>query len=459
MEGYLSDTEDNEVDRAASSSAQPTSRIHSLLERHASHHLPPEKVPRVTSYVASLEIPQVSQPGEEEGEDQGIQMACTSESASNFSSPLLTPPDNDFITMVAMKQGEDNVITDQVDISQDRLNVQSSWPPQSSDTVMAGDRQPIAPSENVHVKAGRTNSLPTSLSVVTSTMVSSKFSFPPVDGPRTVKSCSPHCLQVPGDQVNILIEDSLSDTVKDGSVKTKSVLERIKEIEELNTLSNRPSLPRPDSAESNHKPDSKRGSTESLSSDESIPSQHSSQMSPPPSHPEVIPANNSAEKRSSLGSNSVGLEPPSPQCINTPESSPEPTRPKSEITSTPMRRKSLEPSRPLSECLGSSVLASSSEDLMSPSSRYKHAVDKHTLLWAQKTKVECSSHPDISTCEEGLVNKGVKELLDKFGGSSNSGNLKRSRSLRELERLAKPSMAGHKRASSGLQSPVSKSLA
>ena len=444
------------MDGVPSSTASPRSKIHSLLERHASHHLPPEKVLGVTSYVASLEVPQVPQVGEEEGEDQGIQMACTSESASNFSSPPLTPPDDEYITTLAKAEQQES--TDEVDNSQDRLNVRSIWPPQSSTTEMAVDRQPVASSDSLHPKAGRAHSLPTSLSNASSSsssmpMMQPKFSFPTTD--RTVKSCSPHCLQVLGEQVDVLTEDSSSDAAKEGSIKAKSVLERIKEIEELNAgLLNHPSLPRPDSAGSRH--DYKRASTESLSSEESILSQHSSQLSPfPPSKSEAAPAISSPDKQSSFGSNSAGLEHTSPMII-TPESSPEPMRPKARIPSHSQRRNSLETQsqRPLSDCLGQSTLTSSSEDLMSPSIQYKHAVNKHTLLRAQKTKVDSTSHPDISVYEETATNKGVKELLGMFGGS-----LMRSKSMRELERTARPSLAGHKRTSSGHQSPVSKSFA
>lgn len=303
---YLSETEDSD---GCSPVAQPRSEIHSLLVKHAATtHLAPEKVPGVTSYLASLEVPQINE------EDQGIQMICTSESASNFSSPPLTPPDDDLVA-----------------------------------ALTHDDRQPVSsllglPSP--HAKAGRAHSLPTSLS----------------SPPKFALSTSDACKTTPSS-----CDESPLDTAADSRPQV-SVLDRIKELEERN---GRLSLPRPSSATSSSstKHDIKRASTESLtSSDGSIPCPYSD---------------------------------------HTPQS-PEPTR-------------------------GMTPPAN-----LSPSSQYKHAVDK-TLLWKKPDN-------DIQPENSNDNNKGVRELAVLYGGGSKQ-QLKRSTSLRELQRPRNTN--SHKRSSSG----------
>ena len=252
-------------------------------------------------------------------------MICTSESASNFSSPPLTPPDDD--------------------------------------TAAHDDRQPVSsllelPSP--HAKASRALSLPTSLSSP------QKFALSTAEGSAASKTTPLSCT---GDSP--LDAADLRPQV--------SVLDRIKELEQRN---GRLSLPRPSSATSSNstKHDNKRASTESLSSsDDSLPCPCS----------EDLPA--------------AGHTPDS--------SSPEPTR------LTPPTN-------------------------VSPTSLYKHAVDK-TLLWK---RVDSGSHPDISSSNDN--NKGVRELAVLYGGgSSGKPQLKRSVSLRELQRPRNTN--SHKRTSSG----------
>ena len=212
---YLSETEDGESD-GRSPVAQPRSKIHSLLEMHAATtHLAPEKVPGVTSYLASLEVPHINE------EDQGIQMICTSESASNFSSPPLTPPDD---VLVAALTGHD-------------------------------DRHPVSsllglPSP--HAKACRAHSLPTSLSSPP------RFALSGGDEISACKTTPSSCGESPMD-----IPDQRPQV---------SVLDRIKELEERN---GHLSLPRPSSATSSSsakQQEIKQASTESLtSSDGSLP--------------------------------------------------------------------------------------------------------------------------------------------------------------------------------------------
>lgn len=364
-EGYSADMEDNEEDGAVS---QNDNELLSLLEQQAASNLPPEKVMNVASYVASLEVPSQC---EEEGEDQGIQMVTTSESASLYSSPPLTPPDDEDLAA--------QVIAALTDRRQPVSNSETTGTEvhMSLEAAESMDRQPVALTVPLHAKATRAASLPSSL-----------FPSPKGSGQSPPK----------------LALEETDSSIPEGPIKVtqiQSVPERIKEIEKLNRIS----VSRPHSAGSSTtrktpKKDRDSDSPDRFSSDESIPTCESSQPSPcPPCH---------------KGGPLISAE-QSPAPVSFPEAVDIP------------RRSSMEPTtvKPNKDDLLSSFLTA--DDLAAdPSKSYKHAADKHESFFRRVP--DSGSQPNISACGEDTSTKKVKDLTSMFGGSS----LRRSSSLRQF---------------------------
>ena len=196
--------------------------IDEYLENRAAHSLPPEKVEGMKSYLASLDVPRLHE------EDLGINVHSCSESGSLFSSPLLTPPDDDSsIPLVRMfpeiiKENKEEQNKGEGDIQQQEQDI-------SYDSLRIDDH-----------RVERASSLPITLRHCSMSDAES-FCSPPNKITPSVHSHS-SCHDSQEEQLDKLSEAEVNvvditpppDTVK--TTLINSVTQRIKEIEELNKL-------------------------------------------------------------------------------------------------------------------------------------------------------------------------------------------------------------------------------
>ena len=283
--GYLPNSDDEgEEDedgrlKMRSGSESCLSQMEEALENQISMALPPEKVPGMMNYLVSLPMPE---------EDLGIIVPSPSESGSSFSSPLLTPPDDEGIQHLVRGFQESErkklQLSEKVDeVKKDEMKSVEGIKVTGYVDQSPDDRHPLAtltPSSPTHTKVARVTSLPTASLLLPSVSV-------PVEVTST-KSQS-----VNGDSFKE--SDDVDDLMNpDEEVKTtliQSVTYRIKEIEKMN---NKSTLERPASAGSQKH--ISMGSFSVASSEESLHSR--------PSHPVTSNGDDngslSRDKRSSL---------------------------------------------------------------------------------------------------------------------------------------------------------------
>lgn len=300
--GYTSDGGDqgcadsNQDDfHVRSSSAIPSGlfdeHASQVLESRVADSLPPEKVERMTSYLVSLPVVL-----NEEEMDQGINVPSPSDSGSPYSSPFLTPPDEEHIQELLKVYQETNRVKMAAELTEAKeegkmevesatVRSSSSVTSQSSTGQVPVDRQPIALAErtplppDTHSCLAKTASLPTPLrSRNTAEMLAPRSPlFPPLEDKHVIMA----------DNCSLLTTDTTEDAgmvICSGTAKT--VQDRIKEIEGLNTQLHVATLERPDSDGSSPRvsTSSKRmsgGSLTNASSDESLSLPRFSQLAPP----------------------------------------------------------------------------------------------------------------------------------------------------------------------------------
>lgn len=282
--GYLPNSDDEgEEDedgrlKMRSGSESCLSQMEEALENQISMSLPPEKVPGMMNYLVSLPMPE---------EDLGIIVPSPSESGSSFSSPLLTPPDDEGIQHLVRGFQESErkklQLSEKVDeVKKDEMKSVEGIKVTGYVDQSPDDGHPLAtltPSSPTHMKVARVTSLPTA------------SLLPSVSVPVEVTSTKSQ--SVNGDSFKE--SDDVDDLMNpDEEVKTtliQSVTYRIKEIEKMN---NKSTLERPGSAGSQKH--ISMGSFSVASSEESLHSR--------PSHPVTSDGDDngssSQDKRSSL---------------------------------------------------------------------------------------------------------------------------------------------------------------
>ena len=476
-----------------------SNHINEFLENRATLSLPPEKAEGMIQYLASLEVPALLQ---EEDQDLGINVPSCSESGSPFSSPLLTPPDEENIhhLLRAFQESErerlegkgeangedekglepmedDNQLTS-TDKDVTKISTYSTHNDLSSE-----DRQPYAlldvsssPSSPIpHSRVSRAASLPLPLCPSSASTSEKLYSRNyPVSPKKSSSIRSPSSSRTHDSQDHMdelaEVEDSIDgqdlpsagDESEEGEQQVKttlidSVTARIKQIEEMNTTKNqRASSPGNQNRMS-------IGSLSHASSDESV------NLSPPRDEDPVDPPTINTSNQLSVIENGIKTSTlsPSPELLT--------------ILSTNSSNNTSNPSSPTFNFQTNSINVSSTVGSDSPNTRYKKATTQSAILLEQRkaekqrqTKVlqeaeqlpnECTqksfdhlqmpsleiSNHDLSASADDLrfhqSGKGVRQLLDIFDDQRKGGSLKRSHSLRSNKQIDH-SFSTHKRGAS-----------
>lgn len=405
-----------------------TPQVDGALENQVVNSLPPEKVPVMVNYLASLPM--------SEEDDQGIMVPSPSDSGSPFSSPLLTPPDIEGMQLMLKEFQE---------AEKDRLEKEKGF-----ENNEGKDHLAIP-----HARAGRTVSLPTTTHPLSTEVYPRNTSIP----------------YISGDSCDLKNEEII---IPEGEVKitlTQSVNERVREIEKKNVVPLRSE--RPASAGSRKCQSSgmsmassedslfntKRGSC--LSNDDNGINNkiHSPLSSSIPEQQDGGDSDGNADVKGEMESSPKPSNTSSilnSTCDTTIEMS---TDDYSAVTTPPLPptcdqdreylRAMRSESPPLSSCSSGLCLMmdqdtseyddiqvpdedkmeDSSPDDTDPAKAYKLAQKRSFLLTEKKNRLK---NTDLSETGDDSVSKGVKKLQEVFGESKqNSSRLKRTQSLKE----------------------------
>ena len=474
-----------------------SNHVNEFLENRATLSLPPEKAEGMIQYLASLEVPVLLQ---EEEQDLGINVPSCSESGSPFSSPLLTPPDEENIQHLLRAfqesererlegkeepNGEDEKGLEPMEDDKQLTSIDKDVTKISTHNIhndlSSEDRQPCAlldvsssPSSPIpHSRVSRAASLPISLRP--SSASTSEKSYPrnyPLSPKKSSSIRSPSSSRTHGSQDHMdelaEVEDSTDgqdpplagDESEEGEqVKTTlidSVTARIKQIEEMNMTKN----------ERSNSPGNQNrmsiGSLSHASSDESV------NLSPPRDEEPVDPPITNTSNQLSVFENELKITlSPSPELLT--------------ILSTNSSNNTSNPSSPSFSFETNSINFSSNVGSDSPNTRYRKATTQSAILLEQRkaekqrqTEIlqeveqlpnECTqeqldhlqmpslevSNHDLSASAEDLrfhqSGKGVRQLLGIFDEQRKGGSLKRSHSLRSNKQVDH-SFSTHKRGAS-----------
>lgn len=389
------------------------------LENQVASSLPPEKVPVMVNYLASLPV--------SEGEDDlGIMVPSPSDSGSPFSSPLLTPPDIEGMQLMLREFQE---------AEKDRLEREKESCSEGKDLLSI-------PSQG-HARVGRAVSLPTS----NTTPHPLSTEVYPRNAPITYTGPSEG-------------NDLRNEEIPEGEVKitlTQSVNERVREIEKKNVVSVRGDRPASAGSRKYHSGGLSLASSEdSLFNTKRVSGQtvdengiKTSQMS------NVSPISSSIPERQD-GCDSINdAVSPNPTLDTTGDTTVDgystmttpPLPPTSDQGMSSLRAVRSE-SPPPSSCSSTGLCLTMDQDTgdidimladdkmegkiegdTDPATAYRVAQKRSLLLSEKKNRLRNQNIQNTSDDES--VSKGVKQLQAVFGGERSKRGLKRTQSLKE----------------------------